>query len=251
MRVLSRVKRALRMGRVPARALAVQWTRRNPEDRLARVMPSPFLPAAVALSAAIEARAAETGRRGAMPLWEGYGLRALAERATRKPDDVRTTAEHGNAYAFLVQQLRPEVVVEFGAAFGVSGMYFLAGIESNGFGQLYSFEPNTAWAEVARQNFQATSPRFTLTNGTFEDHADAVLPATPIGLAFIDAIHTGEFVRAQLEIVLRHSRPGTVILFDDLNFSDDMSSTWRELAEDRRFVNTLTLGARVGVVEVA
>jgi predicted O-methyltransferase YrrM len=69
-------------------------------------------------------------------------------------------------------------------------------------------------------------------------------------LAFIDAIHTQEFVLPQLEIVLKHSRPGTIIVLDDINFSKDMEACWQKVSHDSRFRSAVTVGDRVGIVEV-
>lgn len=131
-------------------------------------------------------------------------------------------------------------------------MYFLAGLSENDAGRLLGFEPNAEWAEIARRNLRAVSDRFELTVGTFEDTIDDVLPASErIDLAFIDAIHTPEFVVPQLEMVLERSRSGTVVLLDDVNFSPEMQACWQSIASDRRFAASGTLGGRVGIVEVA
>ena len=82
-------------------------------------------------------------------------------------------------------------MVEFGTAFGVSGMYWLSGLESNNFGELLTFDPNEVWAEIARKNLSGISNRFQLVNGTFEDNIDAYLGSDrQIDMAFIDVIHT-------------------------------------------------------------
>ncbi|WP_431239116.1 O-methyltransferase [Mycolicibacterium aichiense] len=150
----------------------------------------------------IAERAKITTKVGDQPLWEGYGQGA----ATRTPDQVKTQPEMGLAYSQLIEQIRPAVVVEFGTAFGMSGMYWLAGLELNGSGHLYTFDPNQVWADLARENLSAISDRFTLTIGTFEDNV-GILPG-PIDFAFIDAIHTSDFVKPQFDIVASRSGPG-------------------------------------------
>jgi predicted O-methyltransferase YrrM len=78
-----------------------------------------------------------------------------------------------------------------------------------------------------------------------------VLPAgKKIDLAFIDAIHTREFVMPQMEIVLQYSQPGTIIIFDDINFSQNMRECWNDVARDARFSASVACGDRVGIVEV-
>ena len=84
----------------------------------------------------------------------------------------------------------------------------------------------------------------------FEDHAQQTLSNTKgIDIAFIDAIHTREFVEPQLEIVLKHCSDHAIILLDDINFSKEMSDLWDEVSRDNRFMATASLGNRVGIVE--
>lgn len=115
---------------------------------------------------------------------------------------MRSASWAGDLYAWLASSRRPSVIVEFGAAFGVSGMYWLAGLESAGRGHLYSSEINPAWAALAKENMAVVSNRFTLTVGSFEDRVDDVLEGQRIDIAFVDAIHTMEFISSQFEIIL-------------------------------------------------
>ena len=79
-------------------------------------------------------------------------------------------------FAWLAEQRCPQTVVEFGSAFGFSGMYWVSRLEAAGAGHLYSFEINPIWAEIARSNISHIGTRFTLTMGSFEDHVDTVVP---------------------------------------------------------------------------
>lgn len=203
-----------------------------------------------AKSASIEALAEQTNALGPQPLWSGYGENNIAG-PTRMPNGVRTTFAMGNFYANLITSSKPEVIVEFGTAFGVSSMYFLAGIESNGRGHLYTFEPNEIWQKQAVKNMTAVSNNFTSVLGTFEENVDRTLPQDKkIDLAFIDAIHTSKFVNSQLNLVAERSHPGAIIILDDINFSDDMRDCWSSISVDPRFATTVSIGKRVGIVEV-
>lgn len=205
--------------------------------------------------AAIEEAAIATDRMGKKPIWDGYAGVADYPHATgpdagRSSEEVRTGAAVGRFYVWLVRQRRPAVIVEFGTAFGVSGMYWLAGLEANRDGHLYTFEPNTVWADIAAKNLARISGRFTLSRGTFEDQAGVLDEnRAQIDIAFIDAIHTSAFVLPQMELVLQHAAPGALLVFDDIHFSDDMASCWRRIAEDPRFCAAFELH-HVGVVEL-
>lgn len=197
----------------------------------------------------IEKIAYETNKLGAQPLWKGYESFNKGE-SGREPDEVRTHSRMGDVYTQLVVIKKPRAIVEFGTAFGVSGMYFLAGLELNAAGELLTFEPNTIWADIARTNLQQISNRFTLTVGTFEENIDTLIENKPlIDIAFIDAIHTKEFVQKQLEIVLSKANNKALILLDDIDFSEDMNTCWEELSHDHRFISSLKLNNRVGILE--
>ncbi len=229
----------------------VTWEKRGENSCLAEVFKREVIRAPThPYSLKIEKLAIKTNKKGAQPLWDGYANHNTLS-STRTPDSVRTSAIMGNIYTHLVKQMNPAIIVEFGTAFGVSGMYFLAGISANEKGYLLTFEPNTVWAKLAKENLSQISNQFKLTNGTFEENIGNVLPkGSYIDIAFIDAIHTKEFVIPQLEIVISNSKKGTVIILDDINFSDDMRQCWEEVSTDSRFISSLKLGNRVGVLEV-
>ena len=229
--------------------VSVRWVKRAEDSWLVQQFPGRTLrPAKSAYSGTVEKLARQTNELGPQPLWEGYNN---AGGPTRMPNQVRTKASMGDLYTFLVQRRRPNIVVAFGTAFGVSGMYFLAGIESNGRGRLLTFEVNDVWARVARANLSQIGNRFDLVVGTFEDNVDKALPqGQHIDLAFIDAIHTKEFVLPQLEIVIARSSSGAIILLDDINFSDSMQACWKDVSADGRFKASGVLDERVGIVEL-
>jgi predicted O-methyltransferase YrrM len=235
-----------------APTIPITWHARDPASWLARYFEGPVAGSTPsAFSARIEALAAATHRLGPQPLWQGYGKDNRLG-PTRTPNQVRTASALGDLYSAIVHARRPSTIVEFGTAFGVSGMYFLAGLEQSEHGVLFTFEPNEIWAELARANLSAISARYRLTIGTFEQHVDASLgPHERIDLAFIDAIHTPAFVLPQLELVLARCRPGALLLLDDIHFSPEMRACWQRVAADERFRASLALGERVGLLELA
>lgn len=233
-------------------AIPITWHKRDPASWLAQHFDgsvAPSLPSA--FSERIEALAAATQQLGPQPLWQGYG-KDNRFGPTRLPNQVRTASALGDVYSAIVRARRPSIIVEFGTAFGVSGMYFLAGLEANEHGSLFTFEPNEVWATLARANLAAISQRYRLTVGTFEEHVGACLGERQcIDLAFIDAIHTPAFVLPQLELVLAHCRPDALVILDDIQFSVEMRACWDQLAAEARFRASLALGERVGLLELA
>lgn len=201
----------------------------------------------------IEARIADTQEMGKQPLWDGYSklsnyARAIGAGARRSVRQVRSSPDMCRFYSWLTTKKRPQAILEFGAAFGVSGMYWLAGLESNGAGQLFSFEPNAIWFDIAQANFSAVSSRAVFQNGTFEDGFGGVPKL--IDIALIDAIHTRDFVISQFALVRQVVRPGALVIFDDINFSSDMRRCWQEVLSDDSLVAAWEVDRRVGIVEL-
>jgi predicted O-methyltransferase YrrM len=251
--MINKIKQAIKpyLINYAKRKAATTWIKKGENSLLAEIFPEKFIKTKnTPLSIKIEKLAEKTNKKGNQPLWEGYGSNNIGG-STRTPNMVRTDPEIGRIYTYLVQSIKPDIIVEFGTAFGVSGMYFLAGIKSNKKGQLLTFDPNTIWIKLAKENLSQISNQFILTNGTFEDNVDSVLSEDNyIDIAFIDAIHTKEFVLPQLEIVISKSRKGTIIILDDINFSVEMSQFWEEVSVDQRFISSMKLNDRVGFLEL-
>jgi predicted O-methyltransferase YrrM len=196
----------------------------------------------------IETAADATNRLGPQRLADEYGESG----GERTPAVVRSSSRSGDLYAWLVQQRRPTTIVEFGSAFGVSGMYFSAGLEAAEGGHLYSFEINGEWADVAERNIRSVSNRFTLTRGAFEDRVDDVLTA-PIDLAFVDGIHQYDFVMRQFEILEPRLSPGALVLLDDIDFKKPgarMGEAWRALAARSNVAAAVEVDGRLGILEL-
>ncbi len=237
-----------------SRSIPIVWERRGGDSWLCRYLSqNTFKPPRNPFSRKIARLAFETNQLGPLPLWEGYLTHDPGNQRgpTRKSDEVRTREVFGDLFTDLVAHRKPDIIVEFGTAFGVSGMYFLAGLENNQKGRLFTFEPNRQWADIALKNLQMISQRFALTIGTFEENIDKkILVNEKIDMAFIDAIHTSEFVVPQLELVVQRSGPGALIVLDDISFSEDMKNCWRKISQDRRFCASVALGNHVGILEL-
>ena len=203
----------------------------------------------------IENLSTATKELDAKPLWIGYENLEdyptfIGKNAVRRPHNVSISPEIGEIFTWLVINRKPNLIVEFGTAFGVSGMYWLAGLEINQKGQMLTFEPNEEWADIADNNLSKICNRYLLTKGTFEDNFH-VLEAQEYGadLVFIDAIHKSDFVHSQLNLILKEVEPGALIVFDDINFSVDMKDFWKSTSEDTKYAGSFEFG-NVGVIEL-
>lgn len=232
----------------PRASISIRFLKHDAESWLARhLSDGEFEPPAFSALQLIERQAARAQELGPQPLWEGYGQ----PEATRTSKQVRTNSSAGRFYHWLVRQRQPGVIVEVGTAFGVSGMFWLSGLQANGHGHLFTFDPNDVWRSIAVGNLSEVGDRFTSVHGTFEDHHQATLPDAPVDLCFIDAIHTSEFVYPQFEMLRNRMRDGGIMVLDDINFSQDMKRCWQDLARRSEVIASLECGSRVGLIEIA
>lgn len=226
--------------------VGIDWLRRGP---LAWRLPLPiYRPRPTPWDTQIRMRVSETRKLGEQPLWSGYG----EPDATREPAVVETRHVTGRFYSALARILRPAVVVEFGTAFGVSGMHWLAGLvkgRGSKQGHLHTFEVNPEWADVAETNLRSIGPAFTLHRGLFEEMVDGAV-SEPIDIAFIDGIHRPEWVEPQVDLVANRLSPGGVIVLDDINFSDAMTAYWHDVALQERVWSAARVTERVGLLQL-
>ena len=253
-----RLKHALR-DRLPAPGLPLVWSKRSADSWLCERLGADVVkPPRFDRFRSLEATADAVNAVGAQPLWEGYrevyrqdGTVPFAEAAMeRRPDQVRTKAQMGRLFAWLAEQRHPALVVEIGTAFGVSAMYWAAGLERAGGGRLLTFEPNPVWQRIAADHLRAFGGVVQSVLGTFEDHVERSLEGRSIGLAFVDAIHTSAFVDAQVGKLLPHMEPRGLLVLDDIAFSDDMRACWERWACDDRVLASVAVDGRAGILEL-
>ena len=242
--VVTRIKNAVRFSVQGPGQLNVVWKRQTPGWLMDNFKRSSVPKARKKLL--IEDLAWQTEQQGEKPLAPEYAQPG----ASRRPFQVRSSPVMGDVFAWLAERRRPQVIVEFGSAFGFSGMYWLTGLEAAGLGHLYSFEINPIWADFARVNLSAISTRFTLTVGAFEEQVDKVVPRL-IDIAFVDGIHTYEWVMQQYAILKkRMARKPSCSLTISILRTGRMRECWEDLASDKDVVAACELNHHVGVIEL-
>jgi predicted O-methyltransferase YrrM len=259
LRTRALLQKAARAAGLYRGALPLAWHRREPDSWLRQNLPEHSLAVPpLARMRDIERIAASINTLGPQPLWEGYRATyqhkpdvPWAQAAlSRTPDQVRSQAEIGCLFAWMAATRRPQLIVEFGTAFGISAMYWSAGLDQAGAGRLLTFEPNEVWQAIAAARLGEFSKRAIPVLGTFEDKiADYLKHGETIDMAFVDAIHTSDFVTPQVELLITRLAPGGLIILDDISFSDDMRQCWQRWANDRRVTASVAVADRVGILE--
>jgi predicted O-methyltransferase YrrM len=153
----------------------------------------------------------------------------------------------------LVRELQPESVLELGACVGISASYQAAALELNGRGRLLSLEGADALAARSRQTLVdlELGDRGDVRLGRFADSLPkAIVDFEPIGLAFVDGHHVESATLGYMESLLPAMADESVLVFDDINWSEGMRNAWTRIATDERFALTVDMRS-VGLAVVS
>lgn len=149
----------------------------------------------------------------------------------RLKDLVKRSAKSAK-YAELLERLceyfDPEFAIEIGTSVGMSTMYQAAGIAN---GKLYGLEGNPDSIRIARHNAESAElANVEFVEGLFEETLPKVLNELPrVDYVFFDGNHRLEPTLHYFELCLQKAHAGTVFVFDDIRWSDDMLLAWRKI----------------------
>lgn len=144
----------------------------------------------------------------------------------------------------IVNKLKPSRIIELGTCLGISTLY-LAKADSQA--QIISLEGNSERAIVAKHLFKRSK---TKNIEVREGDIDTILPnllnqVDAIDLVYIDANHSYEGTTKYFELISKHANNNTVLIFDDIFWSRDMTRAWNKIRRNTRITlsfNTNQLG---------
>lgn len=148
----------------------------------------------------------------------------------------------------LARELGARRILEMGTCVGISGSYLAAAVADR-CGALRTLEGHLDRAEVARGTFAALGfDDVEVIVGSFRRTLDGVLADDgPLDLAFVDGHHDGDATREYVTRIRAASRPGALLVLDDIAWSEGMAAAWRDLVAQLAGSVTVHLG-RVGLV---
>lgn len=132
----------------------------------------------------------------------------------------------------LTGYLKPELMIELGTSLGISAMYQSAG---NPNGLLYTLEGCEQTASCAVENFKnAGFKNIHCITGNFDLTFPKLLSEKhKVDYIFIDGNHTYDATMRYFHIAKSHIHEKSVIVFDDINWSDGMKKAWKEIKADQ------------------
>jgi predicted O-methyltransferase YrrM len=140
----------------------------------------------------------------------------------------------------LVAYFEPKNLIELGTCLGVTSLYLQ---KANPSARLITIEGCREIASVAAKNFEILEAKnIKLLVGNF----DVVLPEVlkteqKVDFVFIDGNHTEEATLRYFDWILPKAYDKTVVVFDDIYWSEGMKSSWKKIKQHPQVSVTVDL----------
>ena len=127
----------------------------------------------------------------------------------------------------LVKYTQAKTVLEFGTSLGISGAYLATG---NPEAHVITVEGDPALVIRSRKVFETLALiNIQILEGTFESFISTTNDLTPVDILFLDGNHQSKALLEYYHSLKHLYKPETVIVVDDIYWSEDMKNGWNEL----------------------
>ncbi len=150
------------------------------------------------------------------------------------------SAKFGQLLFRCSQYFKPSNIVELGTSLGISTAYLSLG---NLNARVITCEGSAAVANVARQNFEDLGfSNIEIRKGNFDQTLPVIIKEiSRIDMAFIDGNHREEPTLRYFHWLLPSLHEGSVLIFDDIHWSEEMESAWNSIKEHPSVKATIDL----------
>ena len=179
----------------------------------------------------------------------GAGSRTIAT-TKRQVKKIASTSLKPKKYSQLLHRIvryyKPSTVLEIGTSLGVTTAYLAKASPS---ANVITLEGAKEIASIAKTNFDSLGiDNIRQVIGNFDETLQgAVSGVQRIDLAFIDGNHRFQPTIAYFNTVLAKSGEDTIIILDDIYWSEEMEQAWQWVKEHERTRLTIDLFA-IGIV---
>ncbi len=130
----------------------------------------------------------------------------------------------------MVDHYQPKTILELGTSLGITSSY-LATAKLDA--QVITMEGSNAVANIARENFcKLELKNIGVVEGNFDETLSLAISGLPaIDLAFLDGNHRYQPTINYFNEVLKKSHEYTIIILDDVHWSQEMEQAWEEVKQ--------------------
>lgn len=175
---------------------------------------------------------------------EDYGAGSKAGPGSKSVAQITRHGAKSPKYAQLLFRIaryyRPHYIIELGTSLGISTAYLALADRTS---VMVTGEGNYAVASIAKSNFESVGlTNVRIITGNFDNTLPEMVSAIPqIDLAFIDANHRKKPTLAYFNELLKKTTASSIIIFDDIHWSDGMEGAWSEIKDHPSVMLTIDL----------
>lgn len=160
--------------------------------------------------------------------------------AARKQRTVRNLAKtavkpkkYGQLLYRLVKHYQPQNIVELGTSLGLTTAYLAT---ANPDANIVTIEGSEAVHRIAKDNFNTLHlQNIEALHGNFDTVLPQVMPTMDkIDLGFVDGNHRLKPTLSYFEQFLAKAHNDTILIFDDIHWSEEMEQAWQQIQEHPR-----------------
>jgi predicted O-methyltransferase YrrM len=172
------------------------------------------------------------------------GASGHKETRTESLRDVAERTSKSAKYAELLERIcnyyQPQYAIEIGSSVGISTLYQASGINQ---GYLFSLEGNPDSVKIARHNAEKLGlGHIQFIEGMFDETLPSVVQQLPrVDYVFFDGNHTMEATLKYFETCLQKAHSGSIFIFDDIRWSDNMQRAWQKIKNHPQVTVTVDL----------
>jgi len=192
------------------------------------------------VQARVEKRRAEIERSG-RPFQVISNSGGLIERSARDVTRFSCVSPEWGMFLYLcAKAFRSQTIVELGTSLGISSSYLVSSFCE----QFVGIEGSKQLAKIAKRNVLSISPTATVVHAMVDEILEELISrwAAELDLLYVDANHNFEPTLRYMDRFAPHLKPGALVIFDDIHWSEEMWEAWRILQNRQGFSHALDLG---------
>ena len=173
------------------------------------------------------------GAGGQIEKFKKRKMSAIAKKSLKAPKFARLMFR-------IISHFKPKIILDLGTSFGITTAYLAA---ANPEATVYSFEGCMNTAKIAESNFEQLGLKnIKIQTGNIDKTLpELVNDIEKVDFAFFDANHRLKPTMNYFEICLTKTHSKSILIFDDIYWSDEMQEAWRQIKADDRVGITIDL----------
>lgn len=166
----------------------------------------------------------------------------------RKISEIASNTGRQSKYGRLLYRLlmwqKPYYALELGTATGMTALYMASALDPER--PMHTIEGSASLSEVAAFNASqlGLQDQIVFHSGDFDSVLPGLLSQMPrVDFAYIDGNHRYEPTLRYFDMLASRAHPGSVLVFDDIWWSEEMKQAWSAIKKDPRVTVSIDIFA--------